>query len=323
MRVFFAFAFSLNAVAFLFAMPLPSRSRRDGLFLVQEQRAREEKATKSVRSSSAACAFFKRIESEIKKAKEKNNSPQFPFSLPCLLFVFLSSKSQPRANAVVDDPPRGQQARTRPPHERPGEGRGAREFRGGGRRSWREVDWREEKGDAALCLFLFSSVFKTGNSSRVPVKGDEGRRLLCADVVENARESCGGSWGSESLLFSVDGRQGKNGWRASRLDLFPLSLCAMLGSPRRILQLPPHSRLLRVDSKTLEALRGAKRGDSVVESGIGNAEKLAMRPFFFLSVAPPFSPFDLLSSRTMQKNKTRQNRSRTTSTPSTCTTSSR
>ena len=90
--------------------------------------------------------------------KKKKNEKKFP-SRPQFPFVLLSLPKQkakePTSNAVVHAPPRGQQARPRPTHERPGEGRGAREF------FWKKEDEGGEEEEQRRCSPLFFSALGT------------------------------------------------------------------------------------------------------------------------------------------------------------------
>lgn len=242
-------------------------------------------------------------------------------------FVFFFPRKKPtHADAVVDAPPRGQQARTRPPHERPGEGRGgAREFRGGGgkERARREEEdkSRKEKRAMPLCLFFVCSPLCLLHSSLVLLPRGEikGRHLSCAEVVEwfeftrkspDSESFCSRRWSPEA----TDGEP-----RGS------LETSLALGSPRRVLLLSfPLLRASRSPRRERASGSASRSKEWEFSRRIGHRNLEASDAAFFFSLLPFLLTFRPRPSPLFLRKKTRNirtNRSPITSTPSTCTTS--
>jgi len=229
----------------------------------------------------------------VKGGRKKNFSSFSPF----LFRFFLSSKkANTHADAVVDAPPRGQQARTRPPHERPGEGRrGAREFWRRARREEGEDEEEDEEGRCRSCLsfvLLSSSLLSRSLLFRGEIKG---RHLFCTEVVEwfeltrkspDSESFCSRRWSPGA----TDGEPRSSLETSLRSALREDSCCCR--SPSCSL------RVFRVESKPLEARRGAKSGNPVAESGTESAKpkRVATRPFFSLNLSTS-TPFLLSQNR--------------------------
>lgn len=217
-------------------------------------------------------------------------------------FHFLLSSLSPRAakakprHALVDAPPRGQEARPRPPHERLGEGRGTREFGEEERRKER-VGWvKKKKGDAlpffllfdglsSQCFFFFSREGKKERAS-FSLRG----RILAKDAERAGKRAT-------SFPFLVVGSATRWMGLERENSSFPLSGA---GSPCVILSPSRMRGVVRVEENSLDARLGANRRNRLVEPSIDvlGSKTCDAASFSFFFSSSPFSCSSLFSTST-------------------------